>query len=182
MPRAIGAVGSALPSHGRGHRFESGIAHFKQASSCLACDFHAVLTDPPRWPCVDGTGRCADTGSGIIRSASVSRDLSIHRHVRVDGCDVPPAGLLHLRPHRDPRHRAGHVRVPAGRRDPEDHPERRVLTLPWGEARGCRAPDPRLRRRPSPRRRGLPAGRSARRSLYDPVQGPGSHAVPGLLR
>lgn len=25
--RAIGAVGSALPSHGRGHRFESGIAH-----------------------------------------------------------------------------------------------------------------------------------------------------------
>jgi hypothetical protein len=24
---AIGAVGSALPSHGRGHRFESGIAH-----------------------------------------------------------------------------------------------------------------------------------------------------------
>ena len=26
-PRAFGAVGSALPSHGRGHRFESGIAH-----------------------------------------------------------------------------------------------------------------------------------------------------------
>ena len=26
-PRAIGAVGSALPSHGRGHQFESGIAH-----------------------------------------------------------------------------------------------------------------------------------------------------------
>lgn len=25
--RAIGAVGSALPSHGRGHQFESGIAH-----------------------------------------------------------------------------------------------------------------------------------------------------------
>ena len=27
---AIGAVGSALPSHGRGHRFESGIAHGSQ--------------------------------------------------------------------------------------------------------------------------------------------------------
>ena len=27
--RAIGAVGSALPSHGRGHRFESGIAHHR---------------------------------------------------------------------------------------------------------------------------------------------------------
>ena len=27
--RAIGAVGSALPSHGRGHQFESGIAHTK---------------------------------------------------------------------------------------------------------------------------------------------------------
>jgi hypothetical protein len=27
---AIGAVGSALPSHGRGHRFESGIAHQKK--------------------------------------------------------------------------------------------------------------------------------------------------------
>ena len=29
--RAIGAVGSALPSHGRGHRFESGIAHHSPA-------------------------------------------------------------------------------------------------------------------------------------------------------
>src|SRR5690606_22366285 len=28
--RAIGAVGSALPSHGRGHRFESGIAHHRK--------------------------------------------------------------------------------------------------------------------------------------------------------
>ena len=31
--RAIGAVGSALPSHGRGHRFESGIAHQTNAPS-----------------------------------------------------------------------------------------------------------------------------------------------------
>lgn len=30
--RAIGAVGSALPSHGRGHQFESGIAHHEKVS------------------------------------------------------------------------------------------------------------------------------------------------------
>ena len=33
---AIGAVGSALPSHGRGHQFESGIAHHSVAGKDVA--------------------------------------------------------------------------------------------------------------------------------------------------
>ena len=35
--RAIGAVGSALPSHGRGHRFESGIAHHRGTRRITRC-------------------------------------------------------------------------------------------------------------------------------------------------
>ncbi len=45
--RAIGAVGSALPSHGRGHRFESGIAHREErrATGCSDDRDHAPTRD-----------------------------------------------------------------------------------------------------------------------------------------
>lgn len=44
--RAIGAVGSALPSHGRGHQFESGIAH--QETPAAAGVFSSPRASPGR--------------------------------------------------------------------------------------------------------------------------------------
>ena len=59
-PWAIGAVGSALPSHGRGHQFESGIAHHDarrvssrhpSRSACAARRRRArIARDPERMP------------------------------------------------------------------------------------------------------------------------------------
>jgi hypothetical protein len=56
---AIGAVGSALPSHGRGHRFESGIAHQKSPGKteasfadhrlCVVGETVAIQTDCSPW-------------------------------------------------------------------------------------------------------------------------------------
>lgn len=62
-PRAIGAVGSALPSHGRGHRFESGIAH----RTLLAAEVFA--TEP-----VSTGSRRLDAGFAALADHLAERD------------------------------------------------------------------------------------------------------------
>ena len=66
--RAIGAVGSALPSHGRGRRFESGIAHHQD----------------PRLP---GVFSC---GTDDRLAADADDDAAAHDH----GADETVAGAL----------------------------------------------------------------------------------------
>src|SRR5690606_12135481 len=61
--RAIGAVGSALPSHGRGHQFESGIAHHESSPDDTKCRRRIVDDLPPqptgsaRTPGADSLGK-----------------------------------------------------------------------------------------------------------------------------
>ncbi len=86
---AIGAVGSALPSHGRGHQFESGIAHHREARNhaergdsgpllvacrtlcaCIVCDVVDRLGDEVRqtYPILAPTRKvsaAADTPEGV---------------------------------------------------------------------------------------------------------------------
>jgi hypothetical protein len=69
---AIGAVGSALPSHGRGHRFESGIAHTERKTRGISRVFLFPHKDTVIWPSGRlrrGGGRFANsTGSPGSRS------------------------------------------------------------------------------------------------------------------
>ena len=93
-------------------------------------------------------------GCGRRRLLDVPRP--VHVAVDVDGampkylghdedarCRPPDRhlGLLHLRPQRDPRHHANHVRLPAGSRAPEGHSQRAVMTELRRKAHGWSTPD-----------------------------------------
>ena len=100
-PRAIGAVGSALPSHGRGHQFESGIAHHELALSprrTSRTDDAArpppvrIARDPARTPRA-ASRRCARCRAGR-RRPTTARPCESHgpvpmlRKSRSPSCDL----------------------------------------------------------------------------------------------
>jgi hypothetical protein len=85
---AIGAVGSALPSHGRGHRFESGIAHHENHPPppdvgsrirvprlALRCPLLALLCPLLTLLCLRLALRCVPAAGGHLRKTGMFRRL-----------------------------------------------------------------------------------------------------------
>ena len=159
---AIGAVGSALPSHGRGHRFESGIAHERPHSTGGVLRFRNPLPHP--LPASTVTAHDASTRGGIMtgqvsfiefggRDAMTARTFygklfgwSFEPGPGGEGYAIDGAGV----PAGRPRRRRGRLAVRV-------LPRRR----PRGGGRGRRAPRRHRRGHAGRRRRGRPPRRSA---------------------
>ena len=81
--RVIGAAASALPSHGRGHRFDSYITHHRAARR--AAFFVGFVGFPPfRAACRKRVARGVGFGRHAIHGAYTSRQRNINQKVEQD--------------------------------------------------------------------------------------------------
>jgi hypothetical protein len=166
---AIGAAGSALPSHGRGRRFEPGIAHERPHST------GGVLHFPHSRPLSPRVSRCGIRDRRLPRRRATrdargndDRRSVVHR-IRGDGCRDRPFVLrealrvvVRTRPRR--RRLCDRRRRRANRRPRRRRGHRAVRVLPRRRPRGGgrHGRTPRRHRPVDPRRRGRGIGRDLR--------------------
>ena len=162
-PRAIGAVGSALPSHGRGHRFESGIAHIihhRPGCTTLHCgdSLREIKTFRPGSPCPAGIAREAvsarERRAESLRSHAPADRAGGHRAHEDEDADRGSAGPHPLRQGELQREERGPQQDPADEVRGHDVPDPARNAAP--NARGRRDPSARVastrRGRSRPRR------------------------------